>query len=166
MRSSQQGSLSPQVWLAHEFCSLEPGHLWMAPRCYLSCFCLECPSSPFLIHIQEYLVPSIIPDRQQALKRCWLMKALPLLTLALSWHFSHNCPLTYLSPSLVGDPLKARDPVGFVSLVYKPLIAPEYKPPPHTHTHPGNLCTEYLFSAVICAKLQRCQHHQQQKQQD
>lgn len=81
------------------------------------------------------------------------MKALPLLTLALSWHFSHNCPLTYLSPSLVGDPLKARDPVGFVSLVYKPLIAPEYKPPPPTHTHPGNLCTEYLFSAVICAKL-------------
>lgn len=53
-----------------------------------------------------------------------------------------NYPLTHLSPSLVGDSLKARDPVGFVSLVYKPLIAPQYKPPP------GNLCIEYLFSAV------------------
>ena len=39
-----------------------------------------------------------------------------------------NYPLIHPSPSLVGDSLKARDPVGFVSVVYKPLIAPEYLP--------------------------------------
>lgn len=66
----------------------------------------------------------------------------PLSVLIMTLFRLHsNCPLIHLSSSLVSDPLKAKDPVGSVYFVFKPLMASEY-------SCPGNLFTEYLFSAL------------------